>query len=449
VLLALALFALGCWIAFDRWVAGDGAEWFGYGLGGVAWHGLGLLGFAWCVSRVAPPLLGWRAILLLVLVYLPWALSASVLLQHWLPEQLAPWCDAGLAVLGLLLLGVLLRRDVAGGVVRVLAVATLYLLAFGALSVVNGISASVWYPVDADAADADAAEPLEESNERLLYAQPARLEAALQQLAPRVAGRPNLFFVGFAGFGDQRVFAEEIRFAAQSIAQRYGSGTRTLTLVNDRRDQAERPLATVVALEQALQGVAQRMDLDQDVLFLVLSSHGSADPELAVSLGDLPLEQLDGEGLRRALDLAGIRWRVIVISACHAGAFIDDLKDPGTIVLTAAAASKTSFGCSDDRDLTYFGEAFFRDALPAAPSLRAAFEMTRRLIAVREQREGVSPSDPQAWFGVGMERRWQPFEAAAASEVRALARTRTPDDHARCARAAPAGSHPPSRACGR
>ena len=325
-------------------------------------------------------------------------------------EAVAAWSDVGLAALGVALLGLALRRVGAPRIAPALLVATLFLALFGWVSRVNGVSAALWSAPEGDTAEAPA--PLDQSEERLLYAQPARLDAALARLEPRVPGRPNLFFLGFAGYGEQRVFAEEIRFASQQVAQRYGTGTRTLTLVNDRRDQKEAPLATVVGLEQALQGLAQRMDLDQDVLLLVLSSHGSEDPMLSVTLGDLPLEQLDGEALRAALDRAGIRWRVIVISACHAGAFLPDLEDPQTIVLTAAAADRTSFGCSDDRDLTYFGEAFFRDALPGAPTLRDAFETAKRAIQARERREGVSASEPQAWYGPDMLRRWRQFEPA-------------------------------------
>ena len=113
----------------------------------------------------------------------------------------------------------------------------------------------------------------------------------------------------------------------------------------------------------------------------------------------LPLEQVTGDNLAAALHDSGIKWRIIVISACHAGAFIDALKDPNTVLITAAAADKTSFGCSDDRDLTYFGEAFYRDALPRATSLQDAFALTRSSIAAREQAEKVTASDPQAWFG--------------------------------------------------
>jgi len=63
----------------------------------------------------------------------------------------------------------------------------------------------------------------------------------------------------------------------------------------------------------------------------------------------------------------------------------------------------TSFGCSNDSDLTYFGEAFYRDALPGAKSLRDAFEAAKKAIAAREHREHETPSNPQAYFGAEIE----------------------------------------------
>ena len=61
---------------------------------------------------------------------------------------------------------------------------------------------------------------------------------------------------------------------------------------------------------------------------------------------------------------SGIRWRVIVVSACYAGSFIEPLRDENTDHPDRGGRDRTSFGCSDDNDLTYFGEAFYRDALP-------------------------------------------------------------------------------------
>src|SRR6185295_1862294 len=109
------------------------------------------------------------------------------------------------------------------------------------------------------------------------------------------------------------------------------------------------------------------------VLFLVLSSHGTRDAMIEVSNTGIPARGLAAETLANLLREAGIQWRVVVVSACFSGAFVEPLADAHTIVLTAASKSRSSFGCSDDRDLTYFGEALFRDAMPAAPDLRAAF----------------------------------------------------------------------------
>lgn len=253
----------------------------------------------------------------------------------------------------------------------------------------------------------------DERIESMLIEQPLRISAALQDVVPSDGNAPAAFFIGFAGFGEERVFAEEIRFAAGVIAERYGTADRSLLLLNDRRDIESQPIATVSSLRYALHAMAARMDLERDVLFLSLSSHGSED-FLVVSHEPLMLENLTDEALADALEDAGIKWRVIVISACHSGSFIDELRNPDTIVITAAAADRTSFGCTDDRALTYFGEAFYRDALPGADSLRAAFKKTTEAITRRERREDIEPSHPQAYFGKAIEARLGQLEGGAA-----------------------------------
>lgn len=260
----------------------------------------------------------------------------------------------------------------------------------------------LWYAPEA-AADTDY-DAYREKAESLLFEQPLRIDAALARVVPPGGDAPAAFFLGFAGFGEQRVFAEEIKLAASVLAERYGTADRSLLLLNDRRDLDSGPLATVSSLRYALRAIAEKMDVDEDVLFLSLSSHGS-EHYLAVSHGPLMLDNLTDETLADALREAGIKWRVIVISACHSGSFIDALRDPNTIVITAAAADRTSFGCTDDRDLTYFGEAFYRDALPEAASLREAFGTAVRAIAERERREHIEPSNPQAHFGAAIEDR--------------------------------------------
>ena len=134
------------------------------------------------------------------------------------------------------------------------------------------------------------------------------------------------------------------------------------------------------------------MNRDEDVLFLALSSHGSQGATIEVSNEGMEPQPLGAVTLADLLAESGIRWKVIVVSACFSGAFVEPLADDHTIVLTAASKSRTSFGCSDTRDLTYFGEAFYRDSLPGSTQLRAAFETAKQEIRRREKEEGVRAS---------------------------------------------------------
>ena len=255
----------------------------------------------------------------------------------------------------------------------------------------------------------------EQVSQELIDRQPAIIDAAVARIAEASAPGAQVYFLGFAGFGDERVFAEEIALAEKQVAARYDSAARSLRLVNDRRDVETLPLASTGSLSYALDALGRVMDPD-DVLFLALSSHGSEGASLSVSIPGLQPYDLSAGELAAALEHSGIRWRVIVISACYSGSFIDKLSDNQTIVITAASRHRPSFGCSDDRHLTYFGEGFYRDALPTAHTLREVFNLTRKSIAVREKELGVKPSHPQSYFGPVMETKLEEMERAPKAE---------------------------------
>ncbi len=249
------------------------------------------------------------------------------------------------------------------------------------------------------------------ANSRFLDLQAGRVDAALSKIPPS-GNRAEIYFLGFAGVAEQRVFAGEIELARERIESRYRTGPRHLELINDARDRDSAPIASLANLRRALQGIAKRMHTDRDILIIALSSHGSSDPQLAVSNGTLPLRQIRPGDLRDALRDAGVVWKVVIISSCFAGGFIPSLEDEHSIVLAAAAADRTSFGCTNDRDLTYFGEAFYRDALPRAATLHDAFMRARKAIGRREHRERMRPSRPTAFFGAALRAKLEPFEPA-------------------------------------
>jgi len=232
--------------------------------------------------------------------------------------------------------------------------------------------------------------------------QQAEIDAAITRMPPRLPGATNVFFLGFAGYGEQRVFRKEAELARRVFGERFGSQQRSLELVNDVHDRASYPLATPGNLRYALERIARRMDLREDVLVLVLTSHGSPEDGIAVTNGRLIDDALSPRELRRSLDAAGIRYRLIIASACYAGIFIAPLATDTTAIMTAADSRHSSFGCADDRDLTYFGEALLRDSLPQSCSLESAFASTRRIIRERERTEGEVHSNPQLYMGARM-----------------------------------------------
>jgi Peptidase C13 family len=400
ILVGLALAWLLLWLAIDWWEALPEPQFLPGGIPLFAWYALAILALAALLRGQSNPKPSFAAALLLslALVPLPLLLAALAIPLFSLDWRLA-------AVLVLAYSSIYFARGlhtVTGeSQPRAAISGVVFLLAFIGLTDSLDAIPDVWAPPEVAAA-ADGGDTHADA-ETVLFEQPLRIDQALAAIQSDPSSNPKSFFVGFAGVGEQKVFAQEIGLASRVLSERYGMENRSLSLINDERDLQRAPIASVSGLRYALHGLAGRMNLDRDILFLAISSHGAREPAIAVSNSDLPLNDMTDDDLATALNDSGIKWRVIVISACYAGGFIDALKNPRTIVIAAAAADRTSFGCANDRDLTYFGEAFFRDALPEAHSLRDAFERARTAIALRERREHVDASRPQAFFGAELE----------------------------------------------
>ncbi len=391
---------LAAWVAIDRWQSQPDPQFVAAGIPSLAWYVLAILGLSAVLRWRARPAPAFGPVLALAMGAVPVPLLltgvAAVLLDpHW---YLGLALAAGVYLLMYLARGL---HAMTGETQRAAACAgMLFIAGFGWLTDALDAIPDVWNPLEPQAARQEDAPA---DSEALLFGQAARIDRSLAAIGRNTSAKPQAFFLGFAGVGDERVFAQEIGLASRVLGERFAIDGRSLSLINDERDLERAPLATVSGLKYALRGLAARMNRDRDVLFLSISSHGAEDPAVIVSNSQLPLNDLTDEDLADALRESGIKWRVIIISACYAGGFIDALRDPQTIVITAAAADRTSFGCSNDRDLTYFGEAFYRDALPGARTLRDAFGTAKAAIAEREHREHETPSNPQAYFGADME----------------------------------------------
>lgn len=221
-----------------------------------------------------------------------------------------------------------------------------------------------------------------------LYTQRTLLTRAIEGLPARTPGRINLYLLAVAGDGTQEVFRREVDFVRGQFERDYGIGGRSLALVNSRNTVETLPMATTTSLREALAGIAARMDRDEDILFLFLTSHGSKDHQLSLDLDGIDLASLPARELGAMLRDSGIRWKVVVVSACYGGGFIDALKDERTLVITAARADRTSFGCADENEFTDFGRAYFKEALPRSTSFQDAFGKASVLVDEWEKRDG-------------------------------------------------------------
>jgi hypothetical protein len=201
----------------------------------------------------------------------------------------------------------------------------------------------------------------------------------------------------------QDVFKKEILGAQAVFDERFGTRGHSIVLINSSDTTINTALANTTNLGLVLNGVGKAMKPEKDVLVLFITTHGSKEL-LSVSFPGFSLNQVTPETLSQALKESGIKNKVLIISACYSGSFIPSLKGDDTLIMTAASADQTSFGCSNGRDWTYFGDALFNQALRKTQSLPKAFAEASKLIKEWETKDGVTPSEPQISIGSSISR---------------------------------------------
>jgi hypothetical protein len=228
--------------------------------------------------------------------------------------------------------------------------------------------------------------------ERALYTQPAQLKRALDALQPSSGRGINLYLLAVAGDGSQEVFRREVEFVRKQFEARFATQGHSVVLVNSRNTVGSSPLATVTSIREAVSGIAAKMNKDRDILFMYVTSHGSREGTISLGLDGMRLPDLSKSELASVMKESGIRWKVVVLSACYSGSFMEQLKDPGTLFIAAARADRRSFGCADENDFTYFGRAFFKESLPSADSFEDAFSRATKLIREWEDKDAGGPA---------------------------------------------------------
>jgi hypothetical protein len=373
-----------------------------FDLSGLGYLGVKLL-IALVVSFVFAKLTGNQDDLLKILVItycvLPFFYLISYVLLTYLPAEFLVSGYVIFIAWDLAVCFYIAQQLLAGNKAKAVLITLLWLIASYPLA---NLSFSFWYEGYDDggelAAHADDAR-YDVNQEYVYYSQYRLLNNALDPIKPGIAGINDLFFVGFGADSTQDVFMQEIDHVQRVMTERLGVSGRSVALVNNLKTLDTTPLASSTNLRIALQHIGSKMNRDEDVVFLYLTSHGSMNHELAVEMWPLDLNYIRPEDIRTYLDDAGIRWRIILISACYSGGFIKALQNEHTLIFTAAASDKASFGCANENEYTYFGEALFKNMEDKPYQFVEHFVQTMEKVRQREVHENLIPSEPQLFIG--------------------------------------------------
>lgn len=248
------------------------------------------------------------------------------------------------------------------------------------------------------------------NQEEVYYNQYQLLNNALNSIEPGVEGVTDLFFIGFGADSSQDVFMKEINNVQQVMSHNFGTTGRSVALINNLKTIDITPLASSTNLRIALNHLGSKINPEEDIVLLYLTSHGSYDHELAVNMWPLELNDIGPEVLSAYLDDAGIKWRIILVSACYSGGFIETLKNETSLILTATAADSASFGCSSENEFTYFGEALFKNVEGRSYQFIDGFNQAIERIKQREKSENLTPSNSQLSVGNLMREKLQMLE---------------------------------------
>jgi hypothetical protein len=96
------------------------------------------------------------------------------------------------------------------------------------------------------------------------------------------------------------------------------------------------------------------------------------------------------------------RPTIVVISACYSGAFVNALEGSNRMVMTAARADRSSFGCGGNVKHPYFDDCFL-SSIDEVSDFRALAVRTKECVARMEKQTGMTPpSEPQISIGSGI-----------------------------------------------
>lgn len=232
---------------------------------------------------------------------------------------------------------------------------------------------------------------------------PATVAPSAPQAVPQTVAVTDsqTYLMGWGMFGDP-VFDRDVITFERAFSRAFGAPTQTLAYgANDR--SLTRP--NVDFISASLTQMAGAARDGQDLVVVMLTSHGSPDViALQTSQGG-PVAPVSADQLAQFLAPLENDRQILILQACYSGSLIDELRSPNRIIVTAASADRSSFGCNPDSDNTWFIKSLNR-AMGEGGSWRQIFARTQALVLADEQAAGFPASNPQSFVGANMRDIW-------------------------------------------
>ncbi len=250
-------------------------------------------------------------------------------------------------------------------------------------------------------------EPPAPLTEKILAEDRQRLHNQIESLEPERPDETDAYFLAVGGDGTESVFKRDIQVARTGLQAQFDVENRAIMLLN-HRDYETFPLATRPSIATALQALDEQMNPEEDLLVIHLVSHGKQNGQLLLQQPGVELPDLSPEDFAEMLEPLNARRKLLVVSACYSGQWINELKDSNTLIMTSAREDRTSFGCGDDSEMTWFTKAVYQSVGLSFTDPEAMFEQVKEQIRSWEEEIGMEEehwSYPQSHLGESL-REW-------------------------------------------
>lgn len=220
--------------------------------------------------------------------------------------------------------------------------------------------------------------------------------------APVAAAPERTFLLSWGMYGDP-VFDRDVETFTRTYSSSV-SAPHEMARFGANSNRISPP--ALPEISRTIQEFADEAVDGKDLIVVMLTSHGAPDTIAVQFEQGGPVAAMTADMVAQLLSPMQSDRQIVILQACFSGSLIDELASPNRIILTAASATRSSFGCNPDSENTWFIRAL-NTAITEGGSWSEIFTRTRELVSAEELAQGVTPSEPQFFVGANMQQFWR------------------------------------------